>query len=843
MSDQFDTQQLEEEIKRRYPYPLAATFHRAYGSAGDDDESHDYLLDLFEVALKYCASIALSQYFTDAHSDPKISRDLLALQRPSLGHWQGWLRDILSFYRREGRQLLIPELDAFYTYRDTGPLLHAYSSLRKLMVDRMQYGGGRNLGVATPRDFFELVGDYRNRLAHGARPSRPDRERVAHIMAPAVLHLLGMMRPLADYPLVYVSDVRLWPGSTPQKPYYNHHYTNLTGDRHYTSRQPKRIDHIAAYPKQLYLLAKEDDFQPILSLHPFFIFRHCESCNQEQAFVLNESRERTLDYVSYQCTHHFSPTEYLDYMQSLIGNLTVTPEEEARLEHEEAERLELERAAQQVREQAAQQAREERERLVQEEVARLAREQEERQAKEQAELQARQAAERQPKEDAVRREEEQRQEQLRLEQERLAQGEAQRQREKQEDRTHEETQRRVQEEQIASPNADRQAAQIVEQVPSPVIPYYVAPPVTRKSRRTILWVSIVSILLLSGISATVILSIRPDERDSAQATATAKALAVRTETAVPKSTVTAIARVPTTAAVQSGLLDTLAGDTGDVISVAFSPDGRLLASGSLDKTTKLWRVVDGTKIRTLAGHIYPVHSVAFSPDGTLLASGSSDSTIKLWRVVDGTETHTLAGHTDQVFSVAFSPNGGILASGSVEDTIKLWRVVDGTEIRTLTGDTGDVNSIAFSPDGTLLASGTAFKTIKLWRVVDGTEVSALTGHTSDVKSVAFSPDGTLLASGSSDSTIKLWRVVDGTETQTLVGHTDQVRSVAFSPDGGILASGSSDSTIKLWRVVDGTEIRTFTGHTNLVLSVAFSPDGTLLASGSSDGTIKLWKVP
>jgi WD40 repeat protein/subtilase family serine protease len=287
------------------------------------------------------------------------------------------------------------------------------------------------------------------------------------------------------------------------------------------------------------------------------------------------------------------------------------------------------------------------------------------------------------------------------------------------------------------------------------------------------------------------------------------------------------------------------GHAGDVTSVAFSPDGSLLASsGSWDATIKLWRVSDGALVRTLTGHTDWVNSVAFSPDGSLIASGSDDSTIKLWRVSDGALVRTLTGHWGPVTSVAFSPDGRLLASsGSDDSTIKLWRVSDGALVRTLTGHWGPVTSVAFSPDGRLLASsGSWDATIKLWRVSDGALVRILTGHTDWVDSVAFSPDGSLIASGSRDATIKLWRVSDGALVATLTGHTDWVNSVAFSPDGSLIASGSRDATIKLWRVSDGALVATLTGHTWDVNSVAFSPDGSLLASGSDDSTIKLWRV-
>jgi WD40 repeat protein len=278
-----------------------------------------------------------------------------------------------------------------------------------------------------------------------------------------------------------------------------------------------------------------------------------------------------------------------------------------------------------------------------------------------------------------------------------------------------------------------------------------------------------------------------------------------------------------------------------VNSVAFSPDGRQVLSGSTDTTSKLWDVASGREIRTFSGHTGFVHSVAFSPDGRQILSGSSDNTIKLWDAAGGREIRTFQGHSDNVNSVTFSFDGRQVLSGSTDITSKLWDAASGREIRTFRGHIGGVDSVVFSIDGWQILSGSSDNAIKLWDAASGQEIKAFQGHTSSVYSVAFNPDGQQVLLVSGDNPVKLWDAASGREIRTFQGYTSSVWSVAFSPDGRHILLGS-DNTIKLWDAVSGREIRIFQGHARQVYSVVFSPDGRQVLSGSDDQIIKLWDV-
>jgi sugar lactone lactonase YvrE len=303
----------------------------------------------------------------------------------------------------------------------------------------------------------------------------------------------------------------------------------------------------------------------------------------------------------------------------------------------------------------------------------------------------------------------------------------------------------------------------------------------------------------------------------------------------------------------SGCLGVIEQHDSPVQSVAFSPAGDLLASGSKDGTARIWRIDDGRKFdRTLLQRLkIPTggreagysHDVDFSPDGETLAFGLPDGTVRLWRVKDGTLLHTLRGHTSKVCSLAFSPEEAILASGSWDGAIRLWRATDGTTLRALNEHKDAVLALDFSPDGSLLASGSFDGMVNVWRISDGTLLQTLGGPGSAIEGLTFSPDGAMLASGVRDGTVQLWKVGDWHLLQKMTSEWPGINSIAFSPDGTMLATGDSWYRLQWWRVADGVLLRDVVGHEDTVESVAFSPDGKILASGSLDGTVKLWQVP
>ena len=280
---------------------------------------------------------------------------------------------------------------------------------------------------------------------------------------------------------------------------------------------------------------------------------------------------------------------------------------------------------------------------------------------------------------------------------------------------------------------------------------------------------------------------------------------------------------------------------GVALSLAFSPDGTLLAMGDNNHNVQLWRMGDRQPLMTLRGHHGWVWSIAFSPDGQTLVSGSVDYSVRLWDVSSGACLKTLIGHESVVWSVAFSPDGQTVASGSEDLTAKVWDVQTGACLHTLTVNSGCLRSVIYDQDSQHLVTGHTDQLIRLWDIDSGKCLRIFEGHLGPVWAVSLSPNHQIASAGA-DQTIRLWDSDSGDCLTVLEGHTDQIWATRFSPDGQFLASGSNDRTVRLWDIQSQSCVATFLGHEDQVWSVAFSPDGKQLASGGFDQAIRLWDL-
>jgi mono/diheme cytochrome c family protein len=276
-------------------------------------------------------------------------------------------------------------------------------------------------------------------------------------------------------------------------------------------------------------------------------------------------------------------------------------------------------------------------------------------------------------------------------------------------------------------------------------------------------------------------------------------------------------------------------DAGAVRALAFSADGRWLATAGEDRAVRVWDVATGKESRRLEGHTDEVLAVTFSPDGKHVASGGMDRTVRVWDVGKGKEVRRLAGHTEAVRAVTFDPGGHYLLSAGEDRVLRLWDVAKGKEVRTLTGHAGAVTALGFAPGGRQALSAGLDRTVRLWDVQAGRRLGRWEAHTGEVYAVAFSPDGRRGVSGGADRVVRVWDVAAGKQVRALAGHAGAVLAVTFTPDGRRILSGGSESgrAARAWEADTGKEAGGAGKAEARAEAVAFTCDGSrsALAAG------------
>jgi WD40 repeat protein len=301
--------------------------------------------------------------------------------------------------------------------------------------------------------------------------------------------------------------------------------------------------------------------------------------------------------------------------------------------------------------------------------------------------------------------------------------------------------------------------------------------------------------------------------------------------------------------VQWQCVRTLTGHTGEVTAISVSPSGRILASGSRDRTIKIWRLESGELLHTFAGrslwsgagHQDQINALAFSQDGRILFSASHDGSIKVWDLVTQSLISTLSGQGWDVSAIAIDPEGYLLVSGNGDGIIQLWDAETDELLANLRQHTDRISALAIDSQGHLLVSGSQDRTIRFWDLKTDQVIDKLQAHVDRVSALTLTPNASLLISASWDKTIKLWDFRNREQLRVISAHRDRIHSLAMHPTGQQFASASEDSTIKLWDIQTGDRLCTLR-HAWGVNAIAFSPEGQRLISGSADETIRIWQL-
>jgi WD40 repeat protein len=280
--------------------------------------------------------------------------------------------------------------------------------------------------------------------------------------------------------------------------------------------------------------------------------------------------------------------------------------------------------------------------------------------------------------------------------------------------------------------------------------------------------------------------------------------------------------------------------TDMVTCLAYSPDGKTLATGGRDHSVRIWDVNTGQRQRTLLGHTDKVNAVAFSPDGGQLVSASDDQTIRLWDLAPIAPTASFGGHKGAVWTVAVSPDGTRAATAGADRVIRIWESATGKEIRAFNGHTAAVTALAWTPDGQTLISASADKTIRVWDM-SSSQARVISGPEAAVLAVALSPDGRRIAAGGSDRKVRIFDRTTGQQVSAGAIHAVPVTSIAWRSDGNQLASVSVDGILKLWNMATDKEIANARVHdSGGAAAVTFTPDGSRLITCGGDSQIKIW---